>query len=154
MRKYYIFLSCSNIFIEGTHIQQYLKEKISKEGTSIGCIYKQSDLESSKCGIDDLTGSSIYVFNTNEAPDYMNYWEIGYAMGKGLKIIGYPGDESKQKIPEDMKNLIGPIPKDINQFVKRISLALVNLTPKDEIIKEEEWNQQPQSAKKEFEGDF
>ena len=78
----------------------------------------------------NCAGSSIYVVNTNEEPDYVNYWELGYAMGKGLKIIGYSDGENEIKIPEDMKNLIRPIPKDINQFVERISLALGNLTTK------------------------
>ncbi len=155
MGTYYIFLSCNDILVENTHIQEYLKDKIIlKKDISIRCISKHDDLESSKCEIDELADSSVYVVNTNEEPDYVNFWELGYAMGKGLRIIGYPEEENEIKIPEDMKNIIRPIPKDINQFVKRIRRALPNLTTKEEVIEEEEWNLQPRSAKKEFKGDF
>lgn len=149
MGEYYLFLSCYNISIEGTHIKEYLEDRISREGISIGCICNQGDLESFKDEIDDLEGSSVYVVNTNEEPNCVKFWEIGYAMGKGLKIIGYPGEESKQKIPEDMKKVIGPIPKDIKEFVKKISRTLTNLSPKDTVIKENEWDRQSKLAKKE-----
>lgn len=150
MGKYYIFLSCEKISVENTHIQDYLNGKIPKsKDVFIKCIPKHDDLEYSRDEIDECVGSSIYVVNTNEKPDYVNSWELGYAMGKGLKIIGYPDGEKEIKIPEDMKNLIKPIPKDINQFMEKINRALDNLTPKEEIIKED-WNRQPIPAKKEF----
>lgn len=150
MGKYYIFLSCDKISVENTHIQEYLNGKIPKStGVFIKCIPKHDDLEYSRDEIDECVGSSIYVVNTNEEPDYVNSWELGYAMGKGLKIIGYPNGEKKIKIPGDMENLIRPIPKDINQFMEKINLALGKLTPKEEVIKED-WNRQPIPAKKEF----
>lgn len=149
MGKYYIFLSCDKISVENTHIQEYLNGRIPKsKDVFIKCIPKHDDLEYSRDEIDECVGSSIYVVNTNEEPDYVNSWELGYAMGKGLKIIGYPDGEKEIKIPEDMKNLIRPIPKDINQFMEKINLALDKLTPKDEVIKED-WNRQPMPAKKE-----
>ena len=156
MGTYYIVLSCDEIFVEGRRIQEYLEEIISKKDISIECISKHDDLESSKCEIDELEGSCVYVVNTNEEPDYVNFWELGYAMGKGFKIIGYSEGENEIKIPEDMKNLIRPISKDINQFVKRIRLALPNLTAKEVIIKKiekDEWDRQTTSAKKEFKGE-
>lgn len=150
MGKYYIFLSCDNISVENTHIQEYLNGRIPKsKDVIIKCIPKHDDLEYSRDEIDECVGSSIYVVNTNEEPDYVNSWELGYAMGKGLKIIGYPDGEKEIKIPKDMKNLIRPIPKDINQFMEKINRALGKLTPKEEVIKED-WNIQPRSAEKEI----
>lgn len=148
MGTYYIFLSCNEILVENTHIQEYLKDKISKKDISIRCISKHDNLVSSRSYIEKRAGSSIYVVNTNEEPDYVNYWELGYAMGKGLAIIGYPEGEHEIKIPDDMKNLIIPIPKDINQFLEEINLALDELIPKEEVL-QEEWNRQPIPAKKE-----
>jgi hypothetical protein len=151
MKTYYIFLSCSEILVENTHIHKYLKDRILKKDISIRCISKHDNLVSSRSYIEKRVGSSIYVVNTNEEPDYVNYWELGYAMGKGLAIIGYSEGENEIKISEDMKNLIIPIPKDINQFLEEINLALDDLTPKEEVIKED-WNRQPIYAKREFEG--
>jgi hypothetical protein len=153
MGTYYIFLSCDKISVDEMHIQEYLNERISKKDVVIRCISKHDNLEYSKYAIDKRVGSSIYVVNTNEEPDYMNSWELGYAMGKGLTIIGYPDGENKIKIPEDMKNLIRPIPKDINQFVENINLTLGELIPKEEVIKED-WNRQPRPAEKEIKGDI
>ena len=154
MGTYYIFLSCNRISVENTHIQEYINERIpNSKGAFIKCISKHDDLVASRSYIDKRAGSSIYVVNTNEEPDYVNSWELGYAMGKGLTIIGFPKGENEIKIPEDMKNLIIPIPRDINEFMEEINLALDELTPKEEVI-EEDWNRQPPSAKKECEGDF
>jgi hypothetical protein len=154
MGTYCIFLSCNKILVENTHIQEFINERIpNSKDIFIRCIPKHDDLEYSKDEIDGRAGSSIYVVNTNEEPDYVNSWELGYAMGRGLQVIGYPDGENEIKIPEDMKNLIRPIPKDINQFMEKINLALDNLTPKEEVIKED-WNRQPKPAKKEYEGEI
>ncbi|WP_440956412.1 hypothetical protein ACSAZK_05670 [Methanosarcina sp. Mfa9] len=150
MGTYYIFLSCNKISVEDAHIQEYINKRIPKsKDIFIRCIPKHDNLEYSKYAIDKRVGSSIYIVNTNEEPDYVNSWELGYAMGKGLTIIGYSEGKNEIKIPEDMKNLIRPIPKDINQFVENINLTLDELTPKEEVI-EEDWNRQPIPAKKEF----
>lgn len=154
MGTYYILLSCKNISLDNTHIQEYINERIPiSKNTIIKCISKHDDLVSSRYTIDKRAHSSIYVVNTNEKTDYVNYWELGYAMGKGLPIIGYPEGENAIEIPEDMKNLIIPIPKDIDQFMEEINLALNDLTPKEEVIKED-WNKQPKPAKKEYEGEI
>jgi len=149
MGTYYIFLSCNQLFVDGAHIQEYMNERVSKNDIFIRCVPKHDDLEYSRDEIDGCAGSCIYVVNTNEEPDYVNSWELGYAMGKGLCIIGYPGGEKEVKIPQDMKNLLSPMPKDINQFMEKINREFDKLTPKEEVIKED-WNRQPNSAKKEF----
>lgn len=137
--------------LENTNIQEYINDRIpTSSNTLVKCISKHNDLLSSKSTIDKREGSSIYVVNTNEITDYVSSWELGYVMGKGLPVIGYPECEGAINIPEDMKNLIIPIPKDIDQFMEEINLALNDLTPKEEVIKEE-WNKQPKSAKKEHE---
>jgi hypothetical protein len=153
MGTYYIFLSCNKLSVEDINIEDYLNDRKKQDNIFIRCISKHDDLESSKNDIDELADSSIYLVNTNEEPDYVTSWELGYAMGKGLKIIGYAEGENEMKIPEDMENLIRPIHKDINKFIQKINRAFYNLTPKNEII-EEEWNRQTLSAKKEFEGEI
>lgn len=154
MGTYYIFLSCNQLFIDDEHIQKYINDRLSpKKDVFIKCIPKHDDLEYSKDEIDGLAGSSIYIVNTNEELDYVNSWELGYAMGKGLQIIGYPNGEKEVKIPEDMRNLLRPMPKNIYHFMEKINRALDKLAPKEEVIKED-WNQQPLPANKEFRVDI
>jgi nucleoside 2-deoxyribosyltransferase len=91
------------------------------------------------------------VVNTHKDLDYITSWELGYAMGKGLKIIGYFDGNNAMEIPKDVERLIRPIPSDVARFVNIISRALEKLEPKEYPLEEEGWNKQHQSAKKEAE---
>ena len=150
MGKYHVFLSCEDdIHIGSEYIEDFLKKKIIEDPTiDIKCIQKHENLELSKQDLDDLKESSVYVVNTHKDLDYLNSWELGYAMGKGLKIIGYYDGKNDIKIPPDVKGLIGPIPPDINRFITMINRALENLEPTKDIL-EEYWEDQYEPSKRE-----
>jgi len=150
MEKYHVFLSCEDdIHIGSEYIEDFLKKKIIEGPTiDIKCIQKHENLELSKQDLDDLKESSVYVVNTHKDLDYINSWELGYAMGKGLKIIGYYDGKNDIKIPPDVEGLIRPIPSDVNRFITMINRALENLEPKKYPL-EEDWEKQYESSKRE-----
>lgn len=152
MGIYHIFLSCEDdILIKSEALEKFLKTLLDDgQTTDIKCIKKHKNLELSREEFDDLIGSSIYVVNTHEDLDYITSWELGYAMGKGLTIIGFFDGNSAMKIPPDVEGLIRPIPPNVDLFVNKINRALVDLKPKEFILKDD-YNKLRQSAKKEAE---
>ena len=152
MGIYHIFLSCEDdILIKSEALEKFLKTLLDDGRTiDIKCIKKHKNLELSREEFDDLIGSSIYVVNTHEDLDYITSWELGYAMGKGLTIIGFFDGNSAMKIPQDVEGLIRPIPPNVDLFVNKINRALVDLKPKEFILKDD-YNKLRQSAKKEAE---
>lgn len=149
MKKYHIFLSCDDdILIDEDCIEKFLS-KILKNGQNLAfeSIKKHNNLEMSKIDLDELKTSSIFVVNTLKDMDNITYWELGYAMGKGLKIIGFWDGESSMKIPTDVKELISPIPSDIYRFVERINRALRELEPAEYSL-EKDWINTKQLAVK------
>ena len=150
MGKYHVFLSCEDdIHIDSEYIEDFLKKRLVEgRTTDIKCIKKHENLELSKQDLDDLKESSVYVVNTHTDLDYITSWELGYAMGMGLKIIGYYDGKNDMKIPHDVEGLIGPIPPDINRFITMINRALENLEPTKDIL-EEYWEDQYEPSKRE-----
>ena len=150
MGKYHVFLSCEdNIHIGSEYIEDFLKKKIIEDPTiDIKCIHKHENLELSKQDLDDLKESSVYVVNTHKDLDYLNSWELGYAMGMGLKIIGYYDGKNDMKIPPDVEGLIRPIPPDVNRFITMINRALEKLEPTKDTL-EEDWEDQYEPSKRE-----
>lgn len=84
--------------------------------------------------------------------DNINYWEIGYAMGKGIKIIGYSDGKNEKKIPKNLENLIN-VPENIDMFIKKIRYTIPYLDPIQDIFAQE-WPEQLNAAKKEFKGEY
>lgn len=146
MGKYHIFLSCEgDVLIKDEGIEHFLN-KIAPKGCTIECI-KHKNIKISKEDMDDLKESSIYVIDTHKGFDNLTYWELGYAMGKGLEIIGYYDGKSDIRIPSDVKELIS-IPTNIDRFVTKINRALGELKPKEYPLKED-WEKQYVPSKKE-----
>lgn len=150
MEKYHVFLSCKDgIYIDEEYIEDFLNKKLVEgRNIDIECIKKQEDLTLSREDLEGLKESSIYVVNTHEDLDYIASWELGYAMGKGLTIIGYYDGESAMKIPADVKTLINPIPSDVNRFITMLSRALGKLETTKYPLKED-WNTQHEPSKRE-----
>jgi len=150
MGKYHVFLSCEDdIHIGSEYIEDFLKKRLVEGRTiDIKCIKKHENLELSKIDLDSLKKSSVYVVNTHTDLDNITSWELGYAMGKGLKIIGYYDGKNDMKIPSDVKGLIRPIPDDINLFIMMINYALKDLEPTKDILKED-WKDQYEPSKRE-----
>ena len=150
MGKYHVFLSCEDdIHIGSEYIEDFLKKRLVEGRTiDIKCIKKHENLELSKQDLDDLKESSVYVVNTHKDLDYLNSWELGYAMGMGLKIIGYYAGKNDMKIPPDVEGLIRPIPPDVNRFITMINRALEKLEPTKDTL-EEDWEDQYEPSKRE-----
>ena len=151
MGKYHIFLSCEDdILIDAESLDEFLKKQLV-DGCSddIECIKKHDSLELSKDAIDDLKDSSIYVVNTHEDLDHITSWELGYAMGKGLKIIGYFDGKNEKKISSDVEGLIRPIPDGVELFVQKTNRLLNELKPAEYPL-ENDWEKQRKPAEKEM----
>ena len=150
MEKYHVFLSCKDdIRIDNEYIEDFLnKNLIEGRDIDIECIKKHEDLILSREDLEDLKESSVYVVNTHEDLDYITSWELGYAMGKGLTIIGYYDGKSTMKIPGDVKMLINPIPSDVDRFIAMMNRALGKLETTKYPLKED-WNTQHEPSKRE-----
>ena len=148
MRKYHIFLSCEgSIQINDEELNLFLN-KLAPKDCTIDCI-KHKDIKLTKEDLDDLNKSSIYIVDTHKSFDDIICWELGYAMGKGLEVIGYNNGESDVKIPFFIKEFIN-IPPDIDRFVTKINRAFEKLKPKEYPLKED-WDKQLIPSKKENE---
>ena len=88
-----------------------------------------------KDDIDDLQNSSIYIVNTHRDLDYMAFWGLGYAMGKGMPIIGYNDGKREILIPSELVELI-TMSSDAKQFVELISRVFGKLTPQTVMMKD------------------
>lgn len=150
MRKYHVFLSCKDdIHIGNEYIEDFLNKILIKgRGIDIKCIKKHEDLILSKKDFEDFEESSVYIVNTHEDLDYITSWELGYAMGKELTIIGYYDGKNSMKIPDDVEMLINPIPSDVDRFIEMINRALGKLKTTENPFKED-WNIQHEPSKRE-----
>lgn len=97
--------------------------------------------------MDDLEKSCIYVVDTHKDFDNITYWELGYAMGKGIGIIGYYDGKNKKGIPREVQEVIS-IPHDIKRFLEKINRALSDLKPKEYPLTED-WDKLGELSKKE-----
>jgi len=147
MGTYHVFLSCEGgINIGDQCIEEFLSEKLHKD-IAIESIKKQYNIILAKEDLDDLEESCIYVVDTHKDFDNITYWELGYAMGKGIEIIGYYDGENRKKIPPKVQEVIS-IPQDIDRFLDKINRALAKLKPKEYPLKED-WNKQIEISKRE-----
>ena len=147
MGKYHVFLSCKDdITINNEKFNDLLNKKLPKDKV-IECIKKHDDLSLAKEDVDDLEESCIYVVDTHKDLDNLTYWELGYAMGKGIEVIGYYDGKSVKKIPSDVEKMIS-IPRDITRFLEKINRALEKRKPKDYPLNND-WDKQHTPATKE-----
>jgi hypothetical protein len=147
MGTYHVFLSCEDdINIEDKCIEDFLSEKLLKN-IAIESIKKHDNIKLAKEDIDDLEESCIYVVDTHSDFDNITYWELGYAMGKGIGIIGYYDGENKKEIPREVQEVI-IIPPDIKRFLEKINRAFSGLKPKEYPLIED-WDKMGELSKKE-----
>lgn len=147
MGTYHVFLSCEDdISIEDKCIEEFLSEKLPKE-TAIESIKKHDNIKLAQEDLDDLKESCIYVVDTHKDFDNITYWELGYAMGKGIEVIGYYDGENRKKIPIEVQEVIA-IPHNINRFLDKINRVLSELKPKEYPFVED-WDKLGELSKKE-----
>jgi nucleoside 2-deoxyribosyltransferase len=106
MDTYHVFLSCDDdINIEDKCIEEFLSEKLPKE-IVIESIKKHDNIKLAQEDLNDLEKSCIYVVDTHKDFDNITYWELGYAMGKGIEVIGYyDGTPKEYPFVEDWDKL-------------------------------------------------
>ena len=145
---FHVFLSCDDdILIKNEKIELFLNKLVPPD-IAIKCIKKHTKIKLSKKDLDDLKESSIYVVDTHKGLDNITSWELGYAMGKGLEVIGYYDGTTGIKIPSDVGEIIGlDETDDLNRFVENINRALADLTPKEYVFNED-WDMQYKMSKK------
>lgn len=149
-RTYHVFLSSEeDIHINNEKIELFLNNLVP-QGCTIRCIKKHKNIKLSHKDLHDLKDSSIYVVDAHRGLDNISYWELGYAMGKGLEVIGYYDGKSEIKISRDVKELIGidETIDDIKRFVDTINRTLADLKPKEYPFSED-WDKQYVPSKKE-----
>ncbi len=157
--KYHLFLSCEDILINDQKIEDLINkiiesdQQIGNSGRKIVQRLCRNDyeIEELKDKFDRFKKSSLYVVNTHEELDNINYWEIGYAMGKGIEVIGYSDGESETNIPENIEDLIN-VPRNVTNFIEHIMSVIDDLEPKKDNFSKE-WLKQLNPAKKEFKGE-
>lgn len=155
MGKFIVFLSSEDedVLVKNESIKLFLNN-LAPKGCTIEFNKRHENVLMAKEDMDYFKGSSIYVVDTHKGIDNITYWELGYALGSGLKVIGYYDGKSEKRIPPDIEKLINmPIENAdddecIKHFKKLIYRALGDLKPKEHTLKED-WDRQYASSKKE-----
>lgn len=148
---FHVFLSCDEDVIVDTETIELFLNKLMPQGYEIKCIKKHKNIKQSKKELSDLKDSSIYVVDTHKGLDNISFWELGYAMGSGLEVIGYYDGRSEIKVPKEVKELIGTdeATDDVGSFVENIRRIFATEKKKPMEYVMEQWNTQHGPSKKE-----
>ena len=148
--EYKIFLSCvDDIKVEDKCIEKKLKEfilKTEKRVIDIKCVKKHENIKLAMQDLEDVNENCVYVIDTHRDLDNTAYWQLGYAMGRKIKIIGYYDGENKKKIPEDVNTLTNQSHSDNStHFLELISHHITKTIG----VLFEDWNKQQKLLEKE-----
>jgi nucleoside 2-deoxyribosyltransferase len=144
MKKCHIILSCNkeDITVENECLEDFLNTYASDLDIKIKCIGKHNNVSASKIHLDELKENSIYLANINTKLDHVNFWEIGYAMGRELPIIGFSSAENGSLLlNNDIDQIVSPVVRNIDQLIDTINLKMSNLKPKVFPIRDD-WEEQ------------
>ncbi len=146
MGTYHVFISCDSFSVNEAELDQFLNKLIQQDGrnTKVKCIPKIETLSDFIHRFNRVEKSSIYVINANEKLDNISYWELGYAMGKGLDVIGFSENIDEINSCLDFKHIIN-VYDDLEEFVEAIEDLFANLTPKENIFVDD-WDTQQKAA--------
>ncbi len=148
--EYKIFLSCEeDIKIGEDRIEELLKDwllKIENREIYIKCVKKRENIKSAMQDLEDVNENCVYVVDTHRNLDNIAYWQLGYVMGRKIKIIGYYDGENKKKIPEDVNTLTNQSHSDNSKhFLELISHHITKTIG----VVFEDWDKQQKVSKKE-----
>jgi nucleoside 2-deoxyribosyltransferase len=150
-KEYKIFLSCEDdIKIGNNPIEKLLKEHIRKKNVDIDikCIKRHENVKSAMQDLKYVKENCVYVINTHRDLDNTAYWQLGYAMGRGIEIIGYYDGKNEKNIHEDVNTLTNQFHSDNStRFLKMIS---DHITKTIEVFFDE-WDNLYDLSKKELE---
>ena len=152
MDTYHVFLSCKDdLIISGTHIEKLLKDHVRRAKNvdiDIKCIKKRENVKSAMQDLKNVKENCVYVINTHKVLDNIAYWQLGYVMGRKIKIIGYYDGENKKKIPEDVNTLTNQSHSDNSKhFLELISRHITKTIG----VLFEDWDKLYDASKKESE---
>ena len=107
--EYKIFLSCEDdIKVGDDRIEKKLKDLLLRTENReiyIKCVKKRENIKLAMQDLEDVNENCVYVIDTHRDLDNTAYWQLGYAMGRKIKIIGYYDGKNKKKIREDVNTL-------------------------------------------------
>lgn len=109
-RVYKIFLSCEEDLILGNEpIKELIENRLREtEGVNleIKCFKSFKNVNSASQRQKCVKKRCVYVIDTHSCLNNTAYWQLGYAMGKDMEIIGYYAGENKDKaISDDVDQL-------------------------------------------------
>ncbi|KAF5435247.1 hypothetical protein C5S35_11650 [Candidatus Methanophagaceae archaeon] len=150
--EYKIFLSCEeDIKIGEDRIEELLKDwllKIENREIYIKCVKKRENIKSAMQDLEDVNENCVYVVDTHRNLDNIAYWQLGYVMGRKIKIIGYYDGENKKIIPEDVNTLTNQSHSDNSKhFLELISRHITKTIG----VLFEDWDKQKKISEKEQE---
>lgn len=146
MGTYHVVVSCDNFLVNKTHLEKYLNKIVQQNGanTQIKCIQVDDNLRNFISRFNHLETSSICAINVNEKLDDVNYWWLGYAMGKGLEVLAYSEDMDEINVCHNFQDIMN-IYEDVGEFIGAIGDVFSNLTPKNDIYIDD-WETQHKPA--------
>ena len=150
--EYKIFLSCEDdIKVGDDRIEKKLKDLLLRTENReiyIRCVKKRENIKLAMQDLEDVNENCVYVIDTHRDLDNTAYWQLGYAMGKKIKIIGYYDGKTEKKIREDVNTLTNQSHSDNSKhFLELISL---HITKTIDVIFED-WDKLYDASKKESE---
>ena len=150
--EYKIFLSCEDdIKVGDDRIEKKLKDFLlntENREIYIKCVKKRENIKLAMQDLEDVNENCVYVIDTHRDLDNTAYWQLGYAMGRKIKIIGYYDGENKKKIPEDVNTLTNQFHSDNStHFLELISR---HITKTIDVVFED-WDKLYDASKKETE---
>ena len=124
--EYKIFLSCEDdIKVGDDRIEKKLKDLLLRTENReiyIKCVKKRENIKLAMQDLEDVNENCVYVIDTHRDLDNTAYWQLGYAMGKKIKIIGYYDGKTEKKIREDVNTLTNQSHSDNSKhFLELIS---------------------------------
>jgi nucleoside 2-deoxyribosyltransferase len=131
--EYKIFLSCEDdIKIGNKHIKELLEDHIRGKNNvdiDIKCIKRHENVKSARQDLKYVKENCVYVINTHRVLDNTAYWQLGYAMGRKIAIIGYYDGKNEKNIRKDVNALTNDSHSDNSKhFLKLISDHIANTT--------------------------
>jgi Uncharacterized protein containing caspase domain len=122
--------SSDDILVDGKSIEYTLNEIMnSKSGKNlkVKVIKKFRDIQQARHFMDRSHNRIIFLVDANKPLDHIGYWELGYAISLGIRIICYKDGKSEIKIPPDIIEICLPISSDYNQLLEHINLEVESL---------------------------
>lgn len=145
MAKKYVFQSCNDDItditeienLENKNLEQCLCKKYGSADVDFKCIKKQDNIQLAMDRLDAYAEYATYVIDTHKDFDDSTYWEIGYAMGKGLVVTGYYDDKSTKNISQEVEKLISPRISNNADFLEMVHNALKRKKSEEDPSKED-----------------